>query len=261
MSSEVIFDQLGSVLFINFNRPSSKNAMDTTMANLLSNKLKAVASDRSIRAIVLRGSGENFMDGFDLSGYVVGATSAQEQIFQKIQFFYSSIRELATMERPVIASLDGAVSGAGLSFLLVSDIVIASDRVSISSNFLSHALLPDGGVSFFLPRKIGLAKANELLLLEKQLTAADALGLGLINKVVPAADLEIETLELAKKLADGPTRSIGLAKRLLNASFEQNLQSQLSQEASMWSAVAKTFDFKEGVNAFHLKKEPRYTGA
>ena len=261
MTSEVTFDQLGAVLFINFNKPASKNAMDTSMARLLSDKLKAVASDRSIRAIVLRGSGDNFMDGSDLSGYVVGGNTAQEQIFQRIQFFYSSIRELACTDRPVIASLDGAVSGSGLSFLLASDIVIASDRVSISSNFLSHALLPDGGVSFFLPRKIGISKANELLLLDKQLSAEEALAMGLVNKVVAAADLELETLEIAKKLANGPTRSIGAAKRLMQMSFENNLQSQLSSEAAAWNGVSKTFDFREGVNAFHLKKDPKYTGA
>jgi 2-(1,2-epoxy-1,2-dihydrophenyl)acetyl-CoA isomerase len=261
MPAEVLFQTRSAILIVTFNRPDKGNALNTSMAKALSEKLKAVSEDRSLRAILLRGAGDTFMDGHDMSGFTGGTNDVQEQIFQRVQFFFTSIRELLGMEKPVISAIDGRVSGAGFSFMLASDLVIATKRSVFSTGYTKHAMIPDGGATFFLPRKVGIARANELLLLGEELDAEEAEKWRLVNKVVDDDALEAESMALAEKIAKGPTRVLGATKRLINMAFEQDLRTQLSLEATTWNAVAKTFDFREGMSAYTAKREPKYTGA
>ncbi|MDD4616706.1 MAG: enoyl-CoA hydratase-related protein [Alphaproteobacteria bacterium] len=261
MSAEVVFEMRAGILIITFNRPANGNALTTGMAKTLHEKLKGISEDRSVRCVVLRGAGGCFMDGHELSGFKGDPNAVQDQIFQRIQFFFTSIRELATMEKPVVCAVDGHVSGAGISMMLASDFVVSSKRTMFNTDFTRYATIPDGGATFFLPRKIGVARANELLYLTEDFSAEKAEHWHLVNKVVPDDQLASETLAFAEKLAKGPTRTLGATKRLMLMAFEQDIHAQLALESSTWTAISKTFDFREGMNAYQSKREPKYTGA
>jgi 2-(1,2-epoxy-1,2-dihydrophenyl)acetyl-CoA isomerase len=231
------------------------------MAKLLSEKFKAIAENRSIRAVLLRGAGDHFMNGHDMKIYAGDANAIQEQIFQKVQFFYSAIREIQTMEKPVVAAVDGRVSGAGFSLMLSSDLVMATRRTVFNTGYTPYAMVPDGGVTYFLPRKVGMARASELFMLSEDFSVENAERWGLVNKIVAEGALRTESMALAEKLAMGPTRIYGATKRLINKAFEQDLNAQLSLEATAWSAGTKTFDFREAIKAYVAKREPKYTGS
>ena len=145
--------------------------------------------------------------------------------------------------------------------MLASDLVLATKRTVFNIGYTRYAMIPDGGATFFLPRKIGMARANELLMLGEDLDAEKAEKWRLITKVVENDQLESESMALAERVANGPTRVLGATKRLINKAFEQDLNTQLSQEATTWASVARTFDFKEGMKAYVAKREPKYTGA
>ncbi|MFA5040335.1 MAG: enoyl-CoA hydratase-related protein [Bdellovibrionales bacterium] len=261
MAAEVLFETRGSVFIVTFNRPEARNALTTSMAKELSAKLKSINEDRSLRALLLRGANNIYMDGQDMSGFAGDINAVQEQISHRVQFFYSCIREMMAMDRPVISAVDGRVSGAGLSFMLASDIVVATKRSTFNAGTTQYAMIPDGGTTFFLPRKIGMAHANELLLLGEDFDADRAEKLHLITRLVENDALEAQAMAFAERLAKGPTRVLGATKRLINKSFEQDLNTQLSQEASAWTSVTRTFDFREGMKASAGKREPKYTGA
>jgi 2-(1,2-epoxy-1,2-dihydrophenyl)acetyl-CoA isomerase len=231
------------------------------MAKTICEKLRSVSDVRALRAVLLRGAGNVFMDGHDMAGFTGDANAVQDHLFQRIQFFFSSIREILAMERPVISAIDGRVSGAGLSLMLASDLVIATKRSVFNADFTHYSTIPDGGTTFFLPRKIGMARATEFLLLGQDVGADKAETWGLVNRVVENDALEAESLALAEKLASGPTRVIGATKRLIAKTFEQELNAQLSQESSAWNIVAKTFDFREAMKAYAAKGTPKFTGA
>jgi 2-(1,2-epoxy-1,2-dihydrophenyl)acetyl-CoA isomerase len=261
MTSEVLFEMRGAVLVVTFNRPDKGNALTWNMAKLLSEKLKAVSNDRGLRAVLLRGQGDQFMVGHEIDAYTGSANAVQEQIFQKIQFFYTVIRELQAMDRPVIAAVDGTVSGAGFNLMLASDIVIAARRAVFNTGFTPYAMVPDAGASFFLPRKVGAARALELLLLSEDFSAETAEKWGLVNRVVEDTAAHSEALIWAEKLAEGPTRIFGSTKKLVAKAFEQDLNAQLSLESAFFTAGSKTFDFREAMNAHVGKRAARFTGS
>lgn len=261
MENEILFETRGAVFVVTFNRPQNGNALTPFMIKALSEKLKAVSENRALRAILLRGAGGSFMDGHDLKFFVGETNAVQEQTFQKIQYYYAVIREFQAMDRPVVAAVEGRVSGAGLSLMLASDLVIAAKDAVFNTNFTPHAMVPDGGATYFLPRKVGSARATELFLLSEDFSVESAERWGLVNKTVAKEDLEAQALVWAEKLAEGPTRAFGATKRLINKAFEQDLNAQLSLEAITWNAGTKTFDFREAIKAFSGKRPPKYTGS
>ena len=261
MTSEILFETNGSVLVVTFNRPDKGNALTGAMAKTMSEKLKAISADRSVRAVLLRGNGDHFMNGHEMASYAGDANAVQEQIFQKLQFFYSVIRELQSMERPVIAAVDGNVAGAGFNLMLASDIVIAARRTVFNTGFASYAMVPDAGATFFLPRKVGATRAIELLMLSEDFSPEDAEKWGLINRVVADAALQDEAMAWAVKLANGATRILGATKKLVCSGFDKDLNSQLAVESAAATAMSKSFDFREAMNAHAAKREAKFTGA
>jgi 2-(1,2-epoxy-1,2-dihydrophenyl)acetyl-CoA isomerase len=260
MTIDILFDKIGSVFVVTFNRVAQNNAFTGSMAKILSDRLKTIVEDRSIRAVLLKGNGDHFMVGHDLNLYNGDMNAIQDQVLQKVQFFYTAIRDLCAMEKPVIAATHGKVTSAGINFVLASDLVMTADTAVFNTGFISDAMVPDGGATFFLPRKVGACRASELLLLSEDFSATQALDWGLVNRVVPAADLQTAALAWAEQIATGPTRAMGAAKRLMVRGFDQELNAQLSIEAVAWNNGIKTFDFREAIKAFVTKRLPKYIG-
>ena len=261
MADEVLLEKRGAVLTVTFNRPAHGNALTVLMAQTLKEKLRSIQDDRTARVVLLRGAGGNFMSGHDLSAYSGDVNAVQDVVFQKTQFFSAIIRGFHEMEKPIVAALDGYVAGAGFSLMLASDMVLATKRTVFNTGFLPHAMVPDGGATFYLPRKVGALRAIELLLLSEDFSTEAAERWGLINRTVENDALETEALALAEKLSMIPTRVAGETKKLVGKSYEDDLSSQLALEATAWTAGSKTFDFREAVKARAEKRTAKYTGA
>jgi 2-(1,2-epoxy-1,2-dihydrophenyl)acetyl-CoA isomerase len=231
------------------------------MANQVFNILKNATTDRGVRAILLRGAGDNYMNGLELNLYVGDFGGAVERHNQLMQPYHSAIRELHAMEKPVLSAVKGLVAGPGLSFMLASDLVLAGRSTTFNAAFTSYAMTPDGGTTFNLPRKVGAAKALEILMLSEPFDAAAAEKLQLVNGVIDDDKLDNEALQWVNRLASGPTRAFGGVKRLIGMSFEQDINAQLSLEHSHWGASTRSFDFRDAIKAHFAKRPPKYSGA
>jgi 2-(1,2-epoxy-1,2-dihydrophenyl)acetyl-CoA isomerase len=260
MASEITSEKRGAALILSFNRPARANAFTSEMAAQLFNALKPAATDRTIRAVMLKGAGGTFMDGLDMELFAGDFTGALERVNEMFQPYHSAIRELLTMEKPVLAAIDGVAAGPGLSFVLASDLVLASRRATFNCKFSSYGLTPDGGCSAMLARKAGMMKANELLMLSENFSAADAARWNLVNAVVDDGKLQDEALAWLDRLAARPTRAYGGIKRLVMKAFEQDINAQISLEHAFWGASARSFDFREAVRAQAAKRPAKFTG-
>lgn len=259
-TNEILTERRGQSLILTFNRPDQANAMTLDMANQLFTVLKNATTDRSVRAIMLRGTGGNFMNGLDMGYYSKDISSALESANQLILPFHSSIRELQTMDKPVLAVVDGDVTGAGFSFMLAADLVIASSTTRFNTGFAEHALTPTGGASFFLSRKVGLSRAMEILMLCEEFDAERAKRLRLINKISEPDQLVADSLAWLDKLTSGPTQAYGGIKKLAVRAFDQDLNAHLGLEHTYFGHSSRSFDFREAVRAYFDKRDPRFTG-
>jgi 2-(1,2-epoxy-1,2-dihydrophenyl)acetyl-CoA isomerase len=256
----VLVERRPGIARLTLNRPSVLNALDERMAAEFLEAVRDVANDPGIRAVVLAGSGRGFMAGGDIVSFQKAGRDAPDVIGRLIGTFHHSIEILAGMPKPVVASVHGAVAGAGLSIMLAADLVIAADDTKFSLAYTRLGTSADGGASWSLPRVVGLRKALEIALLNEPLDAAEALRLSLVNKVVPASELATETDRLAEKLAAGPAQAVGAMKRLLRSSFDNDLRAQLALEAESFKSCSGTADFREGVEAFLAKRPARFGG-
>lgn len=264
MSAEdapILLDIADGIARIRFNRPGVLNAIDEAAVLALKAAVDRVAHEESVRVVVLSGEGRAFLAGGDVARFHAAGRDAPKVVSAIIEPFHHAILALAAMPAPVIASLHGAVAGAGVSVALAADLAIAADDIKLTLAYTRIGTSPDGSASFSLPRVVGLRKAMEIALLSDTLDAAEALRLGLVNKVVPAADLTAETDALAKRLASGPTLAYGRIKHLLRASFGHSLADQLHAERDAFVASASTRDFAEGVASFVEKRAPKFEGS
>jgi len=245
----------GGIVRLRFNRPEQHNALDRATAQAFALACRDIAADHSVRVLVICGAGDTFMTGGDLHELRADPTGAAVGLIGPM---HEAIVLLAEMRAPVIASLHGAVAGAGLSLALACDFAIAAEGTRFALAYVNIGASFDLSGSWTLPRLVGLRKAMEIALLGERFDAAEALRLGLVNRVVPAATLEAETLVLAQRLAAAPAQSVAQMKRLLRISFEHDLRGQLDAERSAFLACAATPDFGEGVDAFLGKRPPRF---
>jgi 2-(1,2-epoxy-1,2-dihydrophenyl)acetyl-CoA isomerase len=255
--AEVETSRDGAVLTITLNRPDVLNAFNAAMHRALGEALRE-ARDTAVRAVVVTGAGRGFCVGQDLTEF----REAPGDIGARLRDnYHPNIRAIRALEKPVIAAVNGAAAGAGMSFACACDLRLAADTASFIPAFINIGLIPDSGGSYFVTRILGPARAFEWLASGKKLTAAEAHAWGLVSEIVEADALPRRASELAAQLAELPTRGIGMTKRLLDNAVGASLEEQLEREAQLQTAATQTEDFKEGVAAFLEKRPARFRGA
>jgi len=258
----LIVEEHEHITRITLNRPSALNAISDKMGEELLASLKDADKSEIVRCLVLTGAGRAFSAGEDVSGlkerYGAGTHPSLGDHLRKK--YHPIITRIRNMEKPIIARLNGIAAGSGASIALASDIRIASEEAGLKQAFIGMGLVPDSGSSYFLTKMIGPGRALELIMTGKTIPAREAEQLGLINKVVPPAELDKETDELAHRLASGPTKALGLSKRIVNRVTSLELPEALEYEATNQDIVGKTSDHLEAVKAFLEKRQPKFLG-
>jgi 2-(1,2-epoxy-1,2-dihydrophenyl)acetyl-CoA isomerase len=247
---------------ITLNRPDVLNAFNDALTTELADALKTAERDESVRAIIITGAGRAFSSGQDLGDlkkkYVPGyVPHLGDDLRKRYNPIITRIRE---MEKPVIAAVNGVAAGAGCSLALACDLRVASDKASFIEVFINVGLIPDSGSTYILPRLVGMGKALELCWTGQKVDAQEALRLGLVNQVVPGEQLMETANKLAANLASLPGRAIGLTKRLLNQSLDNDLAAQLEAEAYAQETAGRSEDHYEGVTSFLEKRKPSFKG-
>lgn len=259
--TEVLLDLTGGVATVTFNRPGSMNALDMATKNKLLATLVQVAEDSAVRAVVLTGVGRAFSVGQDLREHVALLATQDESLWSTVAQHYNPIVELlSTMNKPVIAAINGVAAGAGASIAFAADLRIIVDTGGFNLAFAGIALSCDSGASWTLPRLIGAARAKELLMFPRTVAAAEALELGLVNRVVSEADLPAVAGELARSLAAGPTLAYGAIRRSVAFSAGHPLSESLAQEAEQMAVTGASQDHAAAVAAFLAKQTPTFHG-
>lgn len=257
--STILYDFADGVATLTLNRPQVRNAFNDVMAEEVQIALKNAERDENVRCLVLTGAGQGFCAGQDLAATRErgGVVSFREHL---LKTYNPIVAKLRALEKPVIAAINGAAAGAGWGIALACDIRYAADAARFRLAFGGIGLVPDSGISFFLPRLIGLGRALELAYTNEVLDANGALALGLVNKVFPTAQLMSATLELARKLAQAPARGLGLTKRAMNYALDVRFDEALDYEAHLQEIAGRTVDHHEGVQAFLEKRPPKFIG-
>ena len=256
----LLFVRDGAIARITFNRPKVLNALNVASAEALLDAARTIAADDAIRVVVISGAGRAFMAGGDIASFRGPKAEASTRMMRLIDPLHAALDILAGLRAPVIASLNGAVAGAGLSLALAADLAIAADNCVFTLAYAKVGTSPDGSSTWSLPRVVGLRKALEIALLSDTFDSAEALRLGLVNRVVAAAELGVETDKLAQRLAAGPTLAYGKIKSLMRSSLSRTLPQQMEAEAEAFVESAMTADFDEGAAAFLDKRAPVFRG-
>jgi 2-(1,2-epoxy-1,2-dihydrophenyl)acetyl-CoA isomerase len=245
----------GAVQTITLNRPDKMNAFTRGMHAELRDALKD-ARDPEVRAVVVTGAGRAFCAGQDLTEF--GETADIGAALRAT--YHPNILAVRALEKPVIAAVNGACAGAGLSFACACDIRVAADAAAFVPGFIGIGLIPDAGGTYFIRRLLGASRAFEWMSSNRRLTAAEAHAWGLVSEVVEADALATRAADLAAFYAAMPTRAVGMTKRLFDHADNATLEEQLEHEAQLQAAAAQSGDFREGVSAFLEKRPPRFTG-
>jgi len=249
-----------NILTITLNRTEKYNSFTEPMALELQEVLQKAESD-DVRCVILKAAGKAFCAGQDLPEVVERAKDENYELADTVRTTYNPIiRAIRKLEKPVVCAVQGTAAGAGANIAFACDIVIASNEAVFVQAFSKIGLIPDSGGTWFLPRLVGLARTNAMYLLDEKISAQQAIDLGLIYKAVNRDNLEEETNNIAKKLAQMPTKGFGIYKRAMNETFSNSLDKQLELEANLQTEAGKTADYKEGVEAFLEKRNPEYRG-
>jgi len=260
----VVVERRGAVFEITLNRPEILNAVNREAIAALAAAVAEAADDRAARAVLLRGAGTHFCAGGDITMFaeLIRLTPAERQkaLYQIVDTLHPLLVRMRHMPKPIVAAVQGAAAGFGLSLVLAADLALAAEDAVFTSGYILLGTSPDGAMTATLPRIVGLKHAAELMLLGDRFDARRALELGLVNRVVPAEKLAGEAAALAARLAAGPTHAYGRTKALLQATLGDGFDAQLRRETESFAACAASEDFAEGVRAFLEKRAPVFTG-
>jgi len=257
----LLFDVSDRVAKITLNRPEAANGIDMTLARELMQAAIRCDEDPGVRAVLLTGSGKLFCAGGDLKAFAAYGDALPAAMKELTTYLHAAVSTFARMDAPVVVAVNGAAAGAGLSLAVAGDLVLAADSAKFTVAYTAAGLSPDGSSTYFLPRLIGLRRAQELILTNRRLSASEALEWGLVSRVVPDAELLGEAGTLARSLGEGPTRALGMVKTLLNASFSSTLETQMELEGRGIAALGAGADGREGIQAFLEKRKPVFVGA
>jgi 2-(1,2-epoxy-1,2-dihydrophenyl)acetyl-CoA isomerase len=250
----------GAVATIALSRPEALNALSLGLARELASTVEALETDASVRCVVLTATGPAFCAGGDLKEFAANATRIGEHTRELSTILHSAQARLVTMAKPVVVAVNGAAAGGGFGLALSGDIVLAAESARFTPAYPRIGAAPDGGFTYFVPRLVGLRRAQELYFLDRSLAAREALEWGLIRRVVPDADLAASAAALASQLASGPTVAFGLAKRLFHESVGGAMAEQLDLESQAISRSTATEDWAAATTAFLEKRRPEFRG-
>ncbi len=262
MYETILFEKSNGVATIALNRPNKLNSFNGELHEEVLDALNGAASDDEARCIVLRGEGKGFSAGADLAEVIEGDGDPNgPDLGEYLRRTYSRlVTRMVEIEKPIVAALHGPVYGAGLGIALACDLRVAAEGAKFSVAFIKIGLMPDAGVTYFLPRVIGLGRAMQMSMLGDAVDAEEAHRIGLVYEVVPDGSLEDETRKLAEHLAAMPTAALGRMKASLCTTFEADLETALEREAEGQTFCGYTQDHKEGIAAFFEKREAEFTG-
>ena len=256
----LLFDVRDHIARITLNRPEAANALNEEMGRDLMQAILHCDEDPSIRAVVLTAKGSVFCGGGDLKSFTAQGQHLSYFLKEMTTYFHGAISLLIRMSPPVIAAVNGFAAGAGMSLVLASDIVVAGQSARFNAAYTRVGLTPDGSLSYFLPRCVGLKRALELTLTNRIFSAQEALDWGMVNRVVPDGELLEQANAIATQIAAGPPKALGGAKRLLHMSWNETLETQMAHESQMIASMGKTADTFEGITAFLEKRVPKFKG-
>ncbi|MCF6094947.1 enoyl-CoA hydratase-related protein [Microaerobacter geothermalis] len=254
---KILVEKRGSVAIITLNHPEKLNVLDMVLCQELAKATKEVREDQGIRAVVITGAGKNFCAGGDLQAL---QSISPEEGHRLLKEIHSFILDMVEMEKPVIAAVNGAAAGAGFNLALAADLLIAEEGAKFTQAFVKIGVAPDAGGTYILPRLIGPHLAKQLFFTGELIDAKKAKELGIVSQVVPDGEVLNEALSLAEKLAAGPTRAIGMTKRLINKGWNSDFQSLLKMEGDIQELLFASDDFQEGASAFFEKRNPQFKG-
>lgn len=251
----------GSVFELLLNRPDVLNSFNRQMSLELQQVLWEAAQDKQVRAVLLSGEGRAFCAGQDLAEVAPGPDGTLPELGEIVRTCYNPVvLALRQLEKPVVCAVNGVAAGAGANIALACDFVLASYATNFVQSFVQVGLIPDSGGTFFLPRLVGLARANALCMLGDKISAQQAEQIGLIYRACTPQTLINEARALAERLAGLPTRGIGLTKRAFNSGFYNSINAQLEFEAELQAEAGASNDYKEGVLSFLHKRKPQFKG-
>lgn len=258
----IILKKENGIATIILNRPEKRNALNLKIFQELTAVMGELATDTTARVIVITGMGKAFCAGgdLDLDENPVFSLKTAEKVRSRFRELHQLLLAMRRLEKPLIASINGPAMGAGMDLALACDIRIAAETAFFSEAYAKIGALPDTGGTYFLPRVVGVAKACELIFTGDTIDGKEAERIGLVSKVVPLDKLEETTMELATKLAKGPTAAIGLAKSLIYNGLNSDLSTALDEMASSITICFQTKDLQEGLAAFQEKRSPVFTG-
>jgi 2-(1,2-epoxy-1,2-dihydrophenyl)acetyl-CoA isomerase len=260
-ATELLCEEKEGVMTLTLNRPDVLNALTMSMTKGLTEGLRKAEKDKNIRCVVLTAAGRAFCAGADLGDLRKRQEAQAFSLGDELRrHFNPLILQIRKMEKPVVGAVNGLAAGAGASLILSCDLKVCAEKATFINAFSRVGLVPDSGMTYFMPRFLGLSLALEHAWTAKPITAQQALHFGWVNRVVPAERLLAETAKLAGELTQCPPLSVALTKRAMNRALETNLEEQMEYEAQLQEILGKTKDHQEGVSAFLEKRPPRFKG-
>jgi 2-(1,2-epoxy-1,2-dihydrophenyl)acetyl-CoA isomerase len=261
MDTLVLAEIKDSVGVITLNRPGALNAIDLPMAQSLQAVTDRLAADRSVRAVLIRGAGKHFCAGGDVKWFAELGDRLSQGLDEILSFLNPLLLQLFNLPIPVVTAVNGIAAGAGAGLALAGDIVLAADSFKLMSSYIGIGLSPDLGSVYSFARRAGIARAKEFFLCNRPLGATQCLEWGVINAVYPEEQLAPEAEQLATQLAQAPTLSLSLTKRLIDRAWTRNAEDQLALEREFMVRCGRSHDGREGVRAFLEKRKPRFIGS